>query len=65
MDSAPPHVGDGPCCSKSRRQAFTPTLCEEAASTKAKLEAAQVGHGIARVPAGLCAERHDLCGEPC
>ncbi|PNW80150.1 hypothetical protein CHLRE_08g380000v5 [Chlamydomonas reinhardtii] len=44
MDSAPPHVGDGPCCSKARRQAFTPTVLEEAASTKAKLEAAQVAY---------------------
>lgn len=42
MDSAPPHVGDGPCCSVMRRAAFTPTVTEELASTKAKLEAAQV-----------------------
>ncbi|GLC40818.1 hypothetical protein PLESTB_000019400 [Pleodorina starrii] len=44
MDSAPPHVGDGPCCSVTRRAAFTPTRAEEAASTKAKLEAAQVAY---------------------
>ncbi|KAG2489957.1 hypothetical protein HYH03_011587 [Edaphochlamys debaryana] len=44
MDSAPPHVGDGPCCSKHRRAAFTSTAVEEAASSKAKLEAAQVAY---------------------
>lgn len=25
MDCAPPYVGEGPCCSKCRRSAFTPT----------------------------------------
>ncbi|GFR49285.1 hypothetical protein Agub_g11294 [Astrephomene gubernaculifera] len=44
MDAAPPHVGDGPCCSASRRAAFTSTLVEDAASTKAKLEAAQIAY---------------------
>ncbi|PNH12258.1 hypothetical protein TSOC_000840 [Tetrabaena socialis] len=44
MDCAPPYAGDGPCCSVSRRTACTPTAVEEAASTKAKLEAAQVAY---------------------
>lgn len=36
MDCAPPHVGDGPCCSVSRRSAFTPTIEEEKQSCLAK-----------------------------
>lgn len=43
MDCAPPHAGDGPCCSRSRRGAFTPTLAEEKKSLEAKNKSTQVG----------------------
>uniref|UniRef100_A0A383W2U2 Generic methyltransferase n=1 Tax=Tetradesmus obliquus TaxID=3088 RepID=A0A383W2U2_TETOB len=39
MDAAEPYVGDHPCCSKARRERFTPTREEEVERNNAKLAA--------------------------
>ena len=44
MDSAPPHVGDGACCSAQRAGDFTPTLEQEARSEAAKLQATRASY---------------------
>ncbi|GAX79951.1 hypothetical protein CEUSTIGMA_g7390.t1 [Chlamydomonas eustigma] len=42
MDSAEPHVGDGPCCSEKRRCAFTPTIEEGIEQSRAMQDATQI-----------------------
>ena len=42
MDCAPPHMGEGPCCSVKRRGGCTLTSKEELASTAAKNKCTQV-----------------------
>lgn len=44
MDGAPPHIGDGPCCSVTRRDGFTPTAAEEATAEAAKLQHTQASY---------------------
>ncbi|GBF99408.1 hypothetical protein Rsub_12240, partial [Raphidocelis subcapitata] len=44
MDAAPPHVGDHPCCSKQRRERFTPTMAEQAALDSAKAAATKASY---------------------
>ena len=42
MDCPKPHVGNGPCCSKDSRSAFTPTVAEGDQQSQEKQDATQI-----------------------